>query len=372
MKILSVFGTRPEAIKMAPVVQELNGLSGVDARVCVTGQHREMLDQVLSWFEIKPAYDLDVMRPGQGLSDLTAAVLVGLNPVLQVFRPDAVVVHGDTTSTLAASLAAYYARIPVAHVEAGLRTDDLWSPWPEEGNRRLVGALAHWHFAPTVRARDQLLAENVVASRIFVTGNTVIDALQQTCQRLDASAALRAEAHAQLPANVLDRPFVLVTGHRRENFGDGFDRICAALARLAVEFPEVNFVYPVHLNPNVREPVHRRLGEVGNVWLMEPLDYLPFVELLRHCELVLTDSGGLQEEAPALGKPVLVMRNTTERPEALESGTAKLVGTDPDRIVAETCTLLRDRAAYSKMARAHNPFGDGQAARRIAQILALR
>ncbi len=354
---------------MAPVVHALSQLDGVDARVCVTAQHRQMLDPVLALFDIKPAYDLNVMQPGQDLFDITRGILAGLKPVLDTFDPDAVVVHGDTSTTLATSLAAYYCRKPLAHVEAGLRTGNLWSPWPEEGNRRLTGVLAHWHFAPTDRAKHHLLSENVPASRIFVTGNTVIDALLQTCHRLDNSPALRAEALARLPTGLIGRRLVLITGHRRENFGAGFDRICEALATLALRFPEVAFVYPVHLNPNVREPVHRWLSHVNNVHLLEPLDYLPFVELLRHCELVLTDSGGIQEEAPALGKPVLLMRDTTERPEALESGTARLVGTDTAQIVEQTSRLLRDREAYDSMARAHNPFGDGQAAQRIAAVM---
>jgi len=369
MKILLVFGTRPEAIKMAPLVKQLQALPGFDARVCVTAQHRQMLDQVLGLFGIEPEFDLDLMKPGQDLTDITTGVLAGMRTMLARWRPDAVLVHGDTSTTLAASLAAFYQRIAVGHVEAGLRTGNLYSPWPEEANRKLTGALARWHFAPTAAARGNLLAEGVAPEAIHVTGNTVIDALLQVQGRIRGDAQLRqglAERFAFLdPA----RRMVLVTGHRRENFGAGFERICAALARIAGQHPELDVVYPVHLNPQVQEPVRRLLGQVGNVHLIEPQDYLPFVYLMDRSTLILTDSGGIQEEAPSLGKPVLVMRDTTERPEAVAAGTVKLVGTDADRIVAQAHELLGDAGAYRAMARAHNPYGDGQACQRIAAAL---
>ncbi|MES3101594.1 non-hydrolyzing UDP-N-acetylglucosamine 2-epimerase [Sphingomonas faeni] len=367
MRVLSVFGTRPEAIKMAPVVNALAGVEGVDARVCVTAQHREMLDQVLGLFDIRPDYDLDLMKPGQDLTDITANVLHGLKPILSDFRPDLVLVHGDTTTTLAATLAAYYQRIPVGHVEAGLRTGNILSPWPEEVNRKVAGAIATLHFAPTERSRANLTAENVPAGNIHVTGNTVIDALQQAVAIIGADAALErdlADRFALDPAKRL----ILVTGHRRESFGDGFNRICAALARLAVR-DDVEIVYPVHLNPNVKGPVSGTLGGLGNVHLLAPQDYLPFVYLMNRSHLILTDSGGVQEEAPSLGKPVLVMRETTERPEAVEAGTVRLVGTDVDLIVATATMLLDDASAYDAMSFAHNPYGDGQAAARIARIV---
>lgn len=369
MKILTVFGTRPEAIKMAPVVQALAADARCEARVCVTAQHRQMLDQVLALFQIQPDYDLNVMQPGQDLYGITRAILAGLQPVLSQWRPDCVVVHGDTSTTFAAALAAYYQQIPVAHVEAGLRTGNLLSPWPEEGNRRLTAVLAAWHFAPTAAARANLLAEGVPGERIHVTGNTVIDALLQTCAKLDADPALRAEQARQLPQLHPARRCVLVTGHRRENFGAGFERICAAIARLAQRFPEVDFVYPVHLNPQVQEPVRRVLGRRTNVHLIEPLNYLPFVALLQRATLVLTDSGGIQEEAPALGKPVILMRDNTERPEAVAAGTVRLVGTREDDLVAAVTELLTSPSAYQAMAQAHNPFGDGHAATRIRECL---
>lgn len=369
IKTLCVFGTRPEAIKMAPLVLALAGDERFDARVAVTGQHREMLDQVLHLFGIQPAFDLDIMKPGQDLADITSAILQGLKTVFAQFRPDVVLVHGDTATTLAASLAAYYHQIPVAHVEAGLRTGNLYSPWPEEGNRKLTGALARMHFAPTATSRDNLLQEGVPPEHIHVTGNTVIDALLATVARLDSNPALRQQA-AQ-PSRFLppERKIVLVTGHRRESFGGGFERICQALAQLAQRHPDVSIVYPVHLNPNVRGPVNRLLTGFDNIHLIEPLDYLPFVHLMSRAHLILTDSGGIQEEAPSLGKPVLVMRDTTERPEAVAAGTVKLVGTDVDRIVSEAHRLLTDTAAYQAMSRAHNPYGDGQACQRIVQAL---
>lgn len=366
-KILIVFGTRPEAIKMAPVCQILKKTPGFEVRVAVTAQHREMLDQVLQLFEINPDYDLNVMKPGQGLTETTAAVLAGLRPVLEEFSPDLVLVHGDTTTTLSASLAAYYQQIPVGHVEAGLRTGNIYSPWPEEINRKVTGAIARLHFAPTERARANLLAESVDPSHVTVTGNTVIDALLGVLRRLEEDSALSTALDDTLGLTEslrARRRIILVTGHRRESHGSGFERICEALARLAAR-PDVEIVYPVHLNPNVKGPVVRLLGSYKNVRLIAPQDYLPFVQLMRRAELILTDSGGVQEEAPSLGKPVLVMRDTTERPEAIEAGTVKLVGTDTALIVAETTRLLDDRAAYDAMSFAHNPYGDGQAANRI-------
>ncbi|MGE4340854.1 MAG: non-hydrolyzing UDP-N-acetylglucosamine 2-epimerase [Pigmentiphaga sp.] len=369
MKILTIFGTRPEAIKMAPVVHALAAEPRFDSRVCVTAQHREMLDQVLELFAIRPDYDLDVMRPGQDLFAITGSILEGLKPVLSEWRPDCVLVHGDTSTTFAASLAAYYLKIPVGHVEAGLRTGNLLAPWPEEGNRRLTAVLAHWHFAPTASARANLLAEGVSEDRIVVTGNTVIDALQQIAARIDANPELRESLDDELPGLASGRRLVLITGHRRENFGAGFERICRAIAQLARCYPDVEFVYPVHLNPNVREPVYRVLGGLGNVHLIEPLQYLPFVRLLQRCTLVLTDSGGIQEEAPALAKPVLLMRDNTERPEALAAGTVRLVGTDETALVSGVSQLLDDAAAYHVMAQARHPFGDGHAAGRIVAAL---
>lgn len=331
LKTLIVFGTRPEAIKMAPLALNLAQDDRFESRVCVTGQHRQMLDQVLELFEITPDYDLNIMKPGQDLTDVTIAILQGLKPVLTEFKPDVVLVHGDTATTLATSLAAYYQQIPIAHVEAGLRTGNLYSPWPEEGNRRLTGALAALHFAPTSTSQDNLLREGTDAATIYTTGNTVIDALLEVVRKLE-SPALKNQFEAQFSFLNPERRMVLVTGHRRENFGGGFERICQALVDTARQFPDVDIVYPVHLNPNVREPVNRLLADVNNIHLIEPLDYLPFVYLMTRSYLILTDSGGIQEEAPALGKPVLVMRDTTERPEAVAAGTVKLVGTDVESI----------------------------------------
>ncbi|SFR42273.1 UDP-N-acetylglucosamine 2-epimerase (non-hydrolysing) [Marinobacter gudaonensis] len=369
MRALIVFGTRPEAIKMAPLVQAIYEDDCIDGKVCVTGQHREMLDQVLDLFEIRPDYDLNVMQPGQSLSDLTASILTKLDPVLREDQPDIVLVHGDTTTTLAASLAAYYQRIPVGHIEAGLRTGNVFSPWPEEANRRLTAALATLHFAPTNTARQNLLAENIPTEQILVTGNTVIDALQDISQRLSLDAELRANLAHRFPMLRDEASLVLITGHRRESFGGGFDRICNAVLRVARARPDVDFLYPVHLNPNVLEPVHRLLKGQSNVHLIEPTDYLPFVYLMNRSSIVLTDSGGIQEEAPSLGKPVLVMRDTTERPEAVSSGTVRLVGTDEARIEAELRMLLSDQQAYEAMAKAQNPYGDGQACARIVTSL---
>ena len=369
MKTLCIFGTRPEAIKMAPLVLALAADERFEAKVCVTGQHREMLDQVLGLFSITPDYDLKIMKPGQDLTDVTTAILQGLKAVLNEFKPDIVLVHGDTATTFAASLAAYYQQIPVAHVEAGLRTGNLYSPWPEEGNRKLTGALAKLNFAPTETSRDNLLREGVRPASIVVTGNTVIDALLDVVKRLDLDPHLLAQASA--PAAFLNpgRKMILVTGHRRESFGDGFERICQALMEVAQQHPEVDIVYPVHLNPNVREPVNRLLNGINNIYLIAPLDYLPFVHMMTRAHIILTDSGGIQEEAPSLGKPVLVMRDTTERPEAVSAGTVKLVGTHTADIVRELNRLLVDATAYRDMSYAHNPYGDGNACQRILEAL---
>jgi UDP-N-acetylglucosamine 2-epimerase (non-hydrolysing) len=369
VKVLTVFGTRPEAIKMAPLVHALARDPHFEAKVCVTAQHREMLDQVLSLFSIVPDYDLNIMSPGQGLTDITCRILQGLRPVLEEFKPDVVLVHGDTTTTVAASLAAFYQRIPVGHVEAGLRTGDLYSPWPEEANRTLTGHLAVWHFAPTENSRQNLLRENLQDKRIFVTGNTVIDALFWVRDRVLTDESLHAGLSEQYPFLDASKKLILVTGHRRESFGRGFEQICHALAEIAAQDPDVQIVYPVHLNPNVSEPVNRILGHVDNVILIEPQDYLPFVWLMNRAWLILTDSGGIQEEAPSLGKPVLVMREMTERPEAVEAGTVRLVGTNRQRIVEEVTRLLRDEEEYEAMSRAHNPYGDGQACSRILTAL---
>ncbi|ARA74568.1 non-hydrolyzing UDP-N-acetylglucosamine 2-epimerase [Pectobacterium brasiliense] len=369
MKVLTVFGTRPEAIKMAPLVHALAQDGAFESRICVTAQHREMLDQVLRLFDITPDYDLDIMRPGQGLSEISCRILSGLEPVMAEFKPDLVLVHGDTTTTLATSLAAFYQRIPVGHVEAGLRTGNLYSPWPEEANRKLTGHLAMYHFAPTENSRQNLLREHLSDRHIFVTGNTVIDALFWVRDRILGDAALRRsldEKYAFLDDN---KKLILVTGHRRESFGGGFERICSALADIARRHPEVQIVYPVHLNPNVSEPVNRILSGIDNVMLIAPQDYLPFVYLMNRSYMILTDSGGIQEEAPSLGKPVLVMRDTTERPEAVEAGTVKLVGTEVTSIVDAVSTLLTDEEAYQAMSRAHNPYGDGQACQRIVDAL---
>lgn len=369
LRSLSVFGTRPEAIKMAPLALALEADGRFDAHVCVTGQHREMLDQVLDLFRLQPRFDLDVMKPGQDLSDITTAILDGMRRVFARFRPDVVLVHGDTATTFATTLAAYYHQIPVAHVEAGLRTGNLYSPWPEEANRKLTGALAALHFAPTESARRNLLREGVVAESVYVTGNTVIDALLDVAHRLETEKALKARFQEEFAWLDPGSKLILVTGHRRESFGGGFERICEALAHIAKDYQEAQIVYPVHLNPNVREPVTRLLADIPNVHLIEPLDYLPFVYLMTRSHLILTDSGGVQEEAPALGKPVLVMRETTERPEAIEAGTVKLVGTDVAAIVGGVGTLLRDADAYRCMSLAHNPYGDGKACRRIVDVL---
>tara|TARA_R110002020_G_scaffold13380_2_gene48331 strand:- start:22 stop:1146 length:1125 start_codon:yes stop_codon:yes gene_type:complete len=364
-----VFGTRPEAIKMAPVVAALKATPGLETLVCVTAQHRQMLDQVLDLFGLVPDDDLDLMAPGQSLPDLFARILTGMSTVLEARRPDLVLVHGDTSTTLATALAAFYARVPVGHVEAGLRTGDLQAPWPEEANRRLTAPITALHFAPTARSRDNLLAENLPADSIHVTGNTVIDALLAVVGRIEAEPELATSLAARFPFLDASKRLVLVTGHRRENFGEGFEQMCLAIRDLA-QRGDTQVLYPVHLNPQVQAPVKRILGDVPGVVLVEPQDYLPFVYLMTRAHLILTDSGGIQEEAPSLGKPVLVMRDTTERPEAVDAGTVRLVGTDRARIVAEAARLLDDPDAHAAMARAHNPYGDGHAATRIAGIIA--
>ncbi len=379
--IMSVFGTRPEAIKMAPLVKELaKHTDRFRSVVCVTGQHRQMLDQVLRIFDIQPDYDLDIMQQGQDLYDVTSRVLLGMRDVLRRARPDIVLVHGDTTTSTAAALAAFYEQIPVGHVEAGLRTHDIYSPWPEEMNRQITGRIATYHFSPTPLSRANLTAEGVADEKIVVTGNTVIDALYMVVDKIKSDESLDAELGKVLreagydPARLSDgRRMVLITGHRRENFGEGFINMCRAIKHLTERYPEVDFVYPMHLNPNVRKPIHEVFGEdltnLGNMFFIEPLEYLSFVYLMEKADVVLTDSGGIQEEAPGLGKPVLVMRDTTERPEALSAGTVRLVGTDYDRIVGEVSRLLDDESAYEAMSRAVNPYGDGKACGRIIEAL---
>ncbi|KGJ88815.1 non-hydrolyzing UDP-N-acetylglucosamine 2-epimerase [Colwellia psychrerythraea] len=370
MKILTVFGTRPEAIKMAPLVHALASDDRFDSKVCVTAQHREMLDQVLELFEITPEYDLDLMKAGQTLPEITSRIILELTPVLKEFKPDVVLVHGDTATTFAASLAAYYEQIAVGHVEAGLRTGNIYSPWPEEGNRKLTGALTKFHFAPTETSQQNLLNESYPETAIYITGNTVIDALLLVKRQIESDSDLSATLTAQFPMLDEAKKLILVTGHRRESFGGGFERICEALAITAKAHPDCQILYPVHLNPNVQEPVNRILKDVNNVHLIEPQQYLPFVFLMNRAHIILTDSGGIQEEAPSLGKPVLVMRDTTERPEAVASGTVKLVGTDVIKITTELDKLLTDDDAYNAMSFAHNPYGDGKACQRICDILA--
>ncbi|RKJ98410.1 non-hydrolyzing UDP-N-acetylglucosamine 2-epimerase [Alicycliphilus denitrificans] len=372
MKVMVVFGTRPEAIKMAPLVKALQQAAPViQTVVCATAQHREMLDQVLRLFEIQPEHDLNVMRPGQDLFDVTANILTGIKPVLAAERPDLVLVHGDTSTTLAASLAAYYVHARVGHVEAGLRTGNKWAPFPEEMNRRITGAVADIHFAPTAAAKANLVRECVPEENIHVTGNTVIDALLAVVGKLRADAALRRRLDMKFAFLKPNRRLILVTGHRRENFGEGFQNICHALADIASAHPDVDVLYPVHLNPNVRQPVRDILAarQLDNVHLIDPVDYLPFVYLMDRSHLIITDSGGVQEEAPSLGKPVLVMRDTTERPEAVQAGTVQLVGTDRQKLASEATRLLADTAAYAAMAQAHNPYGDGLAVQRIVKTL---
>ena len=380
-KIMLVFGTRPEAIKMAPLVKEFQKHPDTfQTIVCVTGQHREMLDQVLNIFDIRPDFDLNIMKQGQDLYDVTARVLTGMRDVLREAQPDVVLVHGDTTTSTAAALAAFYQQIPVGHVEAGLRTHNILSPWPEEMNRQITGRIASYHFAPTALSRQNLLQENVDDANITVTGNTVIDALYWVVDRIKNDRSLDAELEEVLRRAGYDvnrladgRPLVLITGHRRENFGDGFINMCTAIKQLTERYPNVDFVYPMHLNPNVRRPIHEVFGDdlsnLGNMHFIEPLEYLSFVYLMEKSTIVLTDSGGIQEEAPGLGKPVLVMRDTTERPEALEAGTVKLVGTDREKIFNEVSTLLDDATAYARMSQAVNPYGDGLACSRIVERL---
>jgi UDP-N-acetylglucosamine 2-epimerase (non-hydrolysing) len=373
VRVLTVFGTRPEAIKMAPVVRAIAADDRFDGKVCVSAQHRDMLDQVLDLFELVPDWDLDLMRPGQSLHGLTARILQGLEPVLAEWRPDVVLVHGDTTTTLATTLACFYSRVPVGHVEAGLRTGDLTAPFPEEANRVLADKLCAFHFAPTERSAQNLRDEGLPEPGISVTGNTVIDALLWVRDRVRETPI---DEHADVLGSIApvmadpDARIILVTGHRRESFGQGFQDICTALRTLAERYPDVHLVYPVHLNPNVQGPVHETLSGLDNVHLLRPLDYLPFVRLMDRATFILTDSGGIQEEAPSLGKPVLVMREVTERPEGVASGTVRLVGTDKDRIVSECVRLLDDADAFEEMRRAHNPYGDGLASGRIADTLA--
>ncbi|WP_323885427.1 non-hydrolyzing UDP-N-acetylglucosamine 2-epimerase [Aeromonas allosaccharophila] len=368
-KVLTVFGTRPEAIKMAPLVHALTIDPRFEAKCCVTAQHREMLDQVLELFDITPDYDLNLMKAGQTLNEITARILLELKPVLQEFKPDVVLVHGDTATTFAASLAAYYEQIAVVHVEAGLRTGNIYSPWPEEANRKLTGTLSKYHFAPTETSRENLLQERCAVEDIFVTGNTVIDALLLIKGKIEQDFDLKSALAAQFPYLDENKKLILVTGHRRESFGDGFERICEALVQTAKQHPDVQILYPVHLNPNVREPVNRFLSGVENVLLIEPQQYLPFIYLMDRAYIILTDSGGIQEEAPSLGKPVLVMRDTTERPEAIAAGTVKLVGTDVEKIVSNINILLNDIDAYQLMSIANNPYGDGNACQRILDYL---
>ena len=372
-KILLVFGTRPEAIKMAPLVKEFQkDTEHFETKVCVTAQHRQMLDQVLEVFGITPDYDLNIMAPNQDLYDITSKVLLGLRDVLKDFAPDVVLVHGDTTTSMAASLAAFYRQIAVAHVEAGLRTYDMLSPWPEEMNRQVTDRICTYYFAPTGQSRQNLLRENIEEKKIFVTGNTVIDALLMAVDIIATKTGMEEQIHKEIQEKgytVGERDYILVTGHRRENFGEGFLHICKAIRELASQYPERDIVYPVHLNPNVQKPVYELLSGLDNVFLISPLDYLPFIYAMQHSILLLTDSGGVQEEAPSLGKPVLVMRNTTERPEAVEAGTVKLVGTDAETIVGNVVELLRNKELYKRMSETHNPYGDGQACERIVNAL---
>ena len=382
-KIMLVFGTRPEAIKMAPLVKEFQKYpESFQTIICVTGQHREMLDQVLNLFEIEPDYDLNIMKQGQDLYDVTARVLIGMRDVLKEVHPDVVLVHGDTTTSTAAALAAFYQQIPVGHVEAGLRTHNIYSPWPEEMNRLITGRIATYHFSPTQLSRKNLLEENVSDNSITVTGNSVIDALYWVVKKIKNNKSLKYELDNILYSSGYDvhrlngnKKLVLITGHRRENFGDGFINMCNAIKDLTQKYPEVDFVYPMHLNPNVRKPIHEVFGEnlsnLGNMFFIEPLEYLSFVYLMEKSNIVLTDSGGIQEEAPGLGKPVLVMRDTTERPEAIDAGTVKLVGTDYNMIVNEVSELLDNKDAYERMSKANNPYGDGKACERIVNILKL-
>jgi UDP-N-acetylglucosamine 2-epimerase (non-hydrolysing) len=372
-KVLLVFGTRPEAIKMAPLVKAFEKETSIISKVCVTAQHREMLDQVLELFEIKPDYDLNLMKPGQDLYDITSNVLLGMKGVLSEFKPDVVLVHGDTTTTSSASLAAFYHQIKVGHVEAGLRTGDIYSPWPEEANRQITGVLANYHFAPTTTSQNNLLKENKDPKNIVVTGNTVIDALFLALEKIKNDKDLEVSIKNQIKDLNYeikdDKKVILVTGHRRENHGQGFINICEALKTLAINNPDIDIVYPVHLNPNVQKPVKEILSDIKNVYLIDPLQYESFIYMMNKSYFIITDSGGVQEEAPSLGKPVLVMRDTTERPEAVEAGTVKLVGTNKETIIKEAQNLLDNVEEYNKMSKAHNPYGDGKACERIIQFL---
>lgn len=376
-RVLVVFGTRPEAIKMIPVIKELEKYPEFfTIKICVSAQHREMLDQVLEIFNVKPDYDLNIMKPGQDLFDITSQLLLKMRTVLDDFKPDLVLVHGDTTTSLTSALAAFYRQIPVGHVEAGLRTGNIYSPWPEEMNRKITGSITTYHFAPTIQAKRNLLSEQIPSDKIFITGNTVIDTLIMASSKLDQDKVILKNIIAELknylrinPGFLIKKKYILVTGHRRENFGSGFENICYGLKEISEQFPDIEIIYPVHLNPNVRGPVLKILKDLPNIHLIEPLSYLSFIYLLKHSFFVLTDSGGIQEEAPSFGKPVLVMRNTTERPEALEAGTVKLVGTDRNNIVMESTRLITDYQYYLSMSTAHNPYGDGKAAQKIVKIL---
>ncbi len=371
-KVLLVFGTRPEAIKMAPLVKAFEKEKNIISKVCVTAQHREMLDQVLDMFDIKPDYDLNIMKAGQDLFDVTTNVLLGLKDVLNDFNPDVVLVHGDTTTTSASSLAAFYSKIKVGHVEAGLRTGDIYSPWPEEANRQITGVLANYHFAPTTTSENNLLKENKNPNDIIVTGNTVIDALFLALDKIEKNANLKSKIVDSINSQYKlqdNKKIILVTGHRRENFGQGFVNICEALKTLALNNPEIDIVYPVHLNPNVQKPVNEILSNTPNVYLIEPLQYEQFIYMMNKSYFIITDSGGVQEEAPSLGKPVLVMRDTTERPEAVDAGTVKLVGTNKEVIIEEAQKLLDNKEEYEKMSKAHNPYGDGKACERIVNFI---
>jgi UDP-N-acetylglucosamine 2-epimerase (non-hydrolysing) len=368
-KILTIIGTRPEAIKMAPLVRKLATDKRFDAKLCITAQHREMLDQVLELFQIKPDYDLDIMTSGQTLSEITTFILIGLKPILKEFKPDTVLVHGDTSTTFAASLAAYYQQIKVGHIEAGLRTGNIYSPWPEEANRKLTSIIANYHFAPTVVSRNNLLKEGIQKNSIIITGNTVIDSLLWVRKKLKSDKSLKSSLASNFKFLDPDKKLILVTGHRRESFGSGFERICEALCQIAITQPRVQILYPVHLNPSVQEPVNRLLNGLDNVFLIEPQNYLSFCYLMDRAFIILTDSGGIQEEAPSYGKPVLVMRETTERPEAIEAGTATLVGTDKDMIVKQVNILLDDELEYKKISNSQNPYGDGKAVQKIIDFL---
>lgn len=367
--ILTIFGTRPEAIKMAPVIKALENDKNLKSLVCVTAQHRQMLDQVLDLFDIKPDYDLDIMKPGQSLSEASSRMISALEPILRECKPDLVLVHGDTLTTLCSALVAFYQQIPVGHVEAGLRTYNIYSPWPEEANRQLTSVIAKLHFSPTQKSADYLKAEHNNPNHIYVTGNTVIDALFDVKEKLENNNELSSFLKYSFTELDFNRKRVLITAHRRENFGGGFEVICQAIKELAIKYPTFEFVYPFHLNPNVKEPAHRLLSNLDNVKLIEPQDYLSFVYLMMNSYLILTDSGGIQEEAPSLGIPVLVMRKSTERPEAVDAGTIKLVGTDTDKIVSSVSELIDNQGMYKTMSQAHNPYGDGKSAKRIVKII---